>query len=293
MNNFSFGAIESKKDNRTVFHDELTTMADPSASSTGGYDYLPEDIEHQHKVGICTAISLTQNAQKAIGRKFSPEFQYLCQKKYYDLNWSEGSSILNALKVGKNIGFLPIEEWTYTKEEDRLLPYDAYIAKLKAVPDSEIERLKMLCTDYKLSGYAQIDQADPMAISRAITASKSGILCMYLVGQEWWTPSWNSADIDPLKAPVNYVSGHAISMTKYDYTKSFMQKLANTWGITWDIQGTANINWLNYKMRECWIPYYGMTEAQLQELKAQLQAKLSLLQKIVALYTQLKALLKK
>jgi hypothetical protein len=48
---------------------------------SGGTRYTPKDIEHQHKVGICTAISTTQNARKALGKKFSSEFQYLMQKK--------------------------------------------------------------------------------------------------------------------------------------------------------------------------------------------------------------------
>ena len=298
MDNFAFGCFESKSDNQRVFHHELTTMADPSVSLTGGYDYLPEDIEHQHKVGVCTSASLIQNAQKTIGKRFSIEFQYLLQKKYYDGNWDEGSSILIALKVGTKYGFLPIEEWTYTKDEDRLLPYTAYIAKLQAVPESEIQRLISLCSDYKLSGYAQIDQTDPMAISRAITASKSGILCMYLVGKEWWTSidgrnSWSPSDINPLRAPEQYISGHAVSNSKFDYTKSFMQKIPNTWGVTWNMRGVADINWLNYKPRECFVPYYGMTEVQLQELKTNLRSKISLLQKIIELYIKIISLLKR
>ena len=285
--NFSFGAIESKSDKKRIFHEELVTMADPTPTLKGGYDYKPEEIEHQHKVGVCTSSSLIQNAQKAIGKRFSIEFQYLLQKKYYDKNWSEGSSILHALKVGKNYGFLPLEEWKWTTEEDRYLPYEAYIKKLQAVPESEIQRLITLCSDYKLTGYAQIYSGDQLALSKAITASKSGILAMYLVGEEWWTPSWNKKDINPLRPPKNYVSGHAVTLSKFDYTKGIDQKIANTWGNTWCDKGCADINWLNYKPREAFIPYYDMTEAQLQDLKKTLQSKVSLLQRLVELYTAL------
>jgi len=298
MENFSFGCIESPSDKKRVYHEELVTMADPNPTLIGGYDYAPNEIEHQHKVGVCTAISLTQNARKAIGRRFNADFQYLLQKKYIDGNWSEGSAILSALKVGKKYGFLPEEEWTWTNENDRLLPYSAYIIKLQAVPDSEIQRLIILCSDYKLDGYAQVDVTDPMALSRAITASKSGILCMYLVGEEWWKSvsgysSWNPIDINPLRAPAHYISGHAITRAKFDYTKSFFGNHPNTWGPTWCNNGTGDINWLNYKMREAWIPYYGLTEAQTIELKKTLEAKIGLLQRILSLWITLKSLLKK
>jgi len=295
-NDFSFGAIESKWDNKRVFHEELTTMADPAPTLKGGYHYTPDEIEHQHKVGICTSISLTQNAKKAIGIKFSADFLYLLQKKYYDINapigWGEGSSILNALKVATRFGLLQESMWTWTTEEDRYLPYSAYIAKLQAVPEDEIQKLLLQCVDYKITGYSMVDVNSPQAISKALQGSRSGLLCMYLIDEQWWTPSWLPKDINPLRAPKNYISGHAVTLESFDYTKGFDQVLANTWGNTWCKFGTADINWSNYKMRECWIPYYGMTEVQLQDLKNTLASKITLMQKIIDLLKQLKLLKK-
>lgn len=291
MNNFNFGAKPSKLDKKLIYEHELKTLAgEPELK--GGYVYSKDEIEHQHKVGICTAISLTQNAKKFIGIPFSADFQYLLQKKYYDGNWDEGSSILNALKVGKNIGFLPLSEWKWTTEQDRYLPYDAYIAKLKSIPETEIERLKLLCADYKLDGYSFIDPNDNQAIARSINNSKAGILCMYQVGEEWYTPSWLEKDINPLKAPKKVVSGHAITMSSYNYTLGIDQVLANTWGDTWCKSGCADINWLNYKPRECWIPYYKLTETQLKDLKNTLQSKITLMMKVVDLLKKLKLLKK-
>jgi hypothetical protein len=291
-NDFSFGAIESKSDKKRIFHEELRTMADPYPVMKAGYSYAPEEIEHQHKVGICTAISLTQNTRKAIGIKFSADFQYLLQKKYYDSGWWEGSSILHALKVGTKYGFLPESEWTWTTENDRLLPYDAYVAKLKAVPEEEIQRLIKLCSDYKLTGYAQVAYQDPQAIAKALQSSRSGLLCMYVVDEQWWSPSWSPKDINPLRAPKTNLSGHAIIMESLDYTKGFDQVLPNTWGTKWNRGGKGDINWSNYKMRECWIPYYSITEVELQDLKKTLYSKLSLLQKILELLKTLKLLKK-
>lgn len=205
MENFSFGAIESNKDTRTLQHEKLVQSGIPKIK--GGIVYDPTDILYQAKVGICTAISLIQNRQKVTGRKYSPEFQYLLQKKFYDLNWMEGSSILNALKVGKKYGFLPASFWTYTTDEDRQLPYEQYIQKLQAIPDNEIQRLIGLCID-KIPGYAFVNPNDVNAISHAIEDSEAGVLCMYLVSRNWFTKgtgeaSWKPEDIDPLRPPDN------------------------------------------------------------------------------------------
>jgi peptidoglycan hydrolase-like protein with peptidoglycan-binding domain len=243
------GANESKLDPRTVKHEDIITAGAPLV--TGGIVYQPQDHENQHNEGICTHISLVQNREKANGRKYSSDFGYLVQKKLYDGNWIEGSSILNALKVGKNIGFLPIELWTWTTEQDRLLPYTDYIAKLQAIPDTEVYRLIALCVD-KIPGYASVDVTDPQSIARAINDSEAGILCMYRCGSTWWLPSWLPTAINPLRKPNPWTSGHAIGMTAFDYTIYLMQKLANTWGATWCLQGNADINWSDYPMQEAW-----------------------------------------
>ena len=251
MNNqpFGTGANESKLDPRTIKHEDVAMGGVPLV--TGGIVYSPADIEHQHYVGICTAISLTQNRAKAKGRKYSADFQYLLQKKYYDLNWAEGSSIFYALKVGKQYGFLPAELWTWTTENDRLLPYAQYIAKLQAVPDAEVARLITLCVD-KVPGYASVDVTDPQKLAQAINDSEAGILCMYHTGDTWFTPSWLPKDINPLRQPNPWTGGHAITMSLFDYTSALMQKLANTWGTLWNLQGNADINWSNYPMQEAW-----------------------------------------
>ncbi len=247
----SLGANESHYDSRTYKHD--STLAFPLPTN-GGIIYKEEEILNQHTVGICTAISLVQNAQKVLGRKLSYDFQYLLQKKFYDMDWSEGSSIFNAFKVGKNIGFLPAEYWTYTTEADLSLPYSEYIKKLQAISDSEIERLKELCV-CKLAGYAQVP-TDPQSLAKAILDSKAGIICRYEVYSSWWQSrsginSWSPLDIDPLSIYGNYASGHAITMSYFDF--SSYNILANTWGKIWDKRGNAGVA---YPPTEAWIPYY-------------------------------------
>lgn len=248
------GANASEQDPRTVKHEDLAQASTPLVS--GGVPYLPADIEDQHNVGICTAISFIQNREKVNGKKYSPDFQYLLQKKYIDQAWFEGSSIFAALKVGKTYGLLPLELWTHTTEADRRLSYADYSAKLQAIPLEEILRLIALCTD-KIAGYASVNVSDPQAIAKAVNESEAGILCRYGCQKNWWTSptgqvSWQAKDINPLR-PGPETSGHAITLNMFDYSSGTMQKLANTWGIYWNLQGSADINWDNYKMNEAWL----------------------------------------
>ena len=280
------GADHSQKDSRTVKNEEVTKVS-PIILVKGGIDYSPSDILNQHAVGICTSISCVQLHEKTTGKKYSPDFQYLLQKKFYDLNWYEGSSILVALKVAKNYGFLPLSLWSYTTETDRQLSYAQYITKLQAIPDLEVLRLLGLCVD-AIPGYALIDVTSSQSIAQAINDSDAGILCRYDVGDEWWTSltgvvSWSPKDIDPLRPPQTIISGHAITMSKFDYSEVTGQFLQNSWGTLWDNQGTATVIWDKYKMTEAWailktppvIPtftfqhdlYFGLTSADVLQLQ--------------------------
>lgn len=237
---FGMGAFDSQKDDRTF------TYAPITANKKGGSRWLPEDIEYQSRVGICTAISLTMHARKYYGIDFSDDFQYLCQKKLYDLNWMEGSSIFVALKVGKNIGFLPQSEWNHTTLEDRNLPYAEYIEKLKALPDAEIERLKLIASKYKLKAYASVP-VDRDLLANAIDES-GALLTRFTVGSEWWTNP-----IEPLREPISPVSGHAVNLTNYD-GNSF--RIANSWGPDWADKGTAYFLLNDYKPTEAWAVWF-------------------------------------
>lgn len=266
------GASKSKIDFRTFRHD--TTMAIPVI--TGGYHYLASEILNQHTIGKCTAISLIQNANKALGKKFSDDFQYLLQKKFVDGDWDEGSSIFSAMKIGNKFGFLLAELWTHTTEADSQLPYSEYIAKLQTIPDAEIQRLIALCTD-KLAGYAQVP-IDAQSLSKAIFDSKAGILTRYEVGKEWFF-SYSPQDIDPIKPPKIVISGHAINANYFDFSSLSKFEHANTWGITWDLEGSGNTIHEQYSCTEAWIPYYTQ-ESILIAKKSLLEQLLALLQKL-------------
>lgn len=254
------------------------TYKPDKANKIGGERYKPEDIEDQHRVGICTAISLTQNAKKATGVEFSADFQYLLQKKFYDKNWNEGSSARSALHIAKTYGMLPQNEWTHTMESDRKLTYARYIKKLQSVSDAEIERLIKIASVNKLAGYAQVP-IDRDMLANAIDESAAGLIVRFVVGNEWYR-----APIEPLRKSVAPISGHLITICNYD---GMSYRVANTWGDDWADKGTAYSNLLTYQPTEAWIPYYTKLPDPIQEQKEQLQALqgqlLALLQKLVAL----------
>lgn len=290
------GALKSKFDIRT-----FSAPTKAYANVKGGTRYEPEDIESQHNVGICTAISLTQNAKKATGMKFSADFQYLMQKKYVEGNWNEGSSILYALKAARGKedsmgnfqygGLLPEAKWTFTTEADRKLPYHEYIKKLQAIPETEIRKLFYISKNYRIKAYASV-VVNRDAMAQAIDGSKAGVLCRYDIGKEWWTDikgnlTWDKNSIQPLRAPKVVISGHAVTDSNYN-GNSF--RVVNTWGKDWAEGGTA-YRFIGYNPTECWAIFYDELPKEIDEkvkeretLKGQI---MDLIQKVLELLLRL------
>jgi hypothetical protein len=255
---YATGADKSPYDVRTFAY------VPSGVPHTGGKKYTPKDIEDQHKVGICTAISLTQNARKALSIRFSAEFQYLLQKKLIDGNWNEGSSISTALKVAQKYGLLPEKEWTFTKESDRKLSYDKYIKKLQAVPTEEITKLLKKAAKYKITAYSKVP-IDRDFLAQAITESAAGLLVRHVVGKEWWT-----RPVEPLRPVKDVISGHAVTESNYA-GRSF--RIANSWGTDWADNGTAYRLHDQTKPTEAWLVHYGTPP---DAVKAQLKARTSI-----------------
>lgn len=276
---YSTGADKSPYDIRTFTYDKADDTAIPN---TGGVKYSPKDIEDQHRVGICTAIAVTMNAHKVTGIDFSDDFQYLCQKKFYDLNWREGSSAFHALKVAKNIGLLKQSDWTHTTIEDRKLSYTEYIKKLQAIPDEEIERLKVLAKEYQIAAYARVPVTrDNLAI--AINESKAGIITRFVVGREWY-----NHPIEPLRRALNPISGHIVTTSNYS-GGSF--RIANSWGAGWADKGTAYYLLSNNAPTEAWRMWFKevVPPVIVEKMLSREEAKgkiLDLLQQIIVLITK-------
>lgn len=260
---YTFGADPSPVDIRDFkYIPDRARIEEARAQQKGGERYKPEDIEDQHRVGICTAISLTMNARKALGMKFSADFQYLLQKKFYDKNWREGSSARSALHIAYTYGLLPESEWKHTSEGDRKLSYSSYIDKLKRIPDEEIDRLIKIANSYKIAGYAPVPIVRDK-LADAVDESRAGLIVRFVVGREWYT-----APIEPLRRAVSPISGHLITYCNYD---GMSYRVANSWGSDWASGGTAYSLLTIYQPTEAWIPYYNELPKPMNEQKEQLK----------------------
>lgn len=262
MNNIPFGtgAFPSENDPRAYIHENSYDKADiipPTHSIT----YKPDEVKHQRKIGICTSESLIQLAEKHFGRKFSDDFQYLAQKKEYDRNWGEGSSLQSALWVAKNIGLLPQEKLARILDLYPEINYEEYVARLQSITNDEYLRLKNEASKYKIVGFARVDTSNKDSIAKAMIDSKVGLYTRYEVTTDWYTDiygfvTWAFDKISPLRRKGTFLSGHAISATAYDFTSSEKYGLTNTWGTEYGRQGYVEaINSIT-QMKEAWIVYW-------------------------------------
>ena len=268
---YSTGASKSPLDIRTFAY------VPTKANKKGGARWFKKDIDDQKRVGICTSISFTMQASKVLEIDFSADFQYLLQKKFIDGNWTEGSSIFSALKVGKKYGLLPEKEFKFRRYRNE--NYTTYIKRLQKVSDKEIEKLLKKCI--KIKGYAKVP-VDRDLMANAIDESDAGLLTRYGIGSEWWT-----SPIEPLRYPNKFISGHAVNDTNYD-GNSF--RIANSWGSGWNKDGTA-YRTMKYKPTESWIVYYNKVspdiEKKLESREDIIGQIKDLLQKIIILLTKL------
>lgn len=277
---YSFGADKSPFDLRTFTYDKAS-LAVPN--TVGESWEGTEFIDDQHRVGICTAISMTMRAHKHFNKRFSPDFQYLLQKKFIDGNWREGSSAFSACKVGNKYGFLPLEEWKHTTENDRKKRYSDYIEMLQDISDEEIDRLLEISKDYKIKAYAKVP-TNIYSLAGAIEEGGS-IISRFVVGREWWT-----SPVEPLKSSANPISGHLVNITK---RVGDSYRIANSWGKNWVQGGTAYGLFATYPPTEMWQIWFEDVPSEIEKKKEQLkglQGKLlTLLQKyVIELTKQLK-----
>lgn len=260
----TFGAHASKQDYRNLMHDKVGA---PQVKPVGGYKYPPSAILHQHKVGICTAISLVQNTLVATGNRYSEDFQYLLQKVYFDKNWEEGSSPLASLNIAKNYGMLPIRHLPSILQANPDLSYGQYVEKLMEIANdtTRMAGLLKLC-EKPIKGFGFVNVNDNASFAQAIEDSKAGLICRFEVGNEWWTArdgrvTWSPVDLEPLRPPAQVVSGHQITTSDYEYNmlNEIIARVANTWGNTWCDEGSARYELKNYRPTEAWVPYFDFT----------------------------------
>lgn len=282
--NYTTGGDASPVDIRNFKYAPVLDLATALSLYEGGETWGKEYVDDQHSVGICTGIGLTMKAKRYFKVDFSPDFQYLLQKKYRDRNWKEGSSAYSAILCGYQYGFLPKKYWTFTTEEDRKLSYSKYIEKLKAIPDSEIERLLEIAKQYKVTAFAQTPvERDAMA---AATIKCDGLLVRFVIDSSWYSSKMKGKD--KLSKTGISKSGHIVNDVRFSGNS---RRIVNSWGPEWSDDGTAYYLLDEMRPTEAWSVWFGEFPPEIQKQKEEREKTIGqlkeLLQKAVALYYKL------
>lgn len=116
----------------------------------------------------------------------------------------------------------------------KLLPNDTTLPILQYRDDSVITPEMMAeAEQYKIPGYISIPL--DFASTRNAIYLYEALTCLFLIGQEFWVPSWLPADIDPVKPPAKIESGHQLAATGWD--SPVLNLGRNQWGPEWDMGG--------------------------------------------------------
>lgn len=267
----NFGSYESKKDSR-VITESVPFMTRLSANMATTLTEVGEDYKNiysQDGVGICTAASFINGVWNRIGKRYSEDFLYFLQKKYFDnveINWTlwfEGSSPFTAIRAAYKFGLVPKEEVDRFFRRDPRENYSTYINRMTATFTPEIETILLSKAEKVITGYTQIG-TDTGSLAAHVQDKKAFIINRYVCGNSWyskivngvnvWAWSGNGDQIEPISEPQNLsnfpVSGHMVCLTKVGSNR----KIANTFGPTWTIDGHA---YVGYAPTEAWKVYVG------------------------------------
>ena len=253
------GADESPQDERNWQHSSMSLATQ-----------IPEKFRieyatttHQRKVGVCTADGITQMATKYYGIRMSRDFQYAMQKMNYDGNWYEGSSLLSALSIGKNIGFVPVTAFPDIIDANPNIDYNQYLEILKArLTTEKITELKTIAAQYRIKGYAAVG-TDPSSLAKGIVDSNGiGLYVRYNMTTDWWMKNgqykYLYADLCDITNNTNYTGGHALIQTGYDHSRYTQGWVTNSWGDLWcyPYKGHGSMDLKITTPTEAWIIYW-------------------------------------
>lgn len=91
---------------------------------------------------------------------------------------------------------------------------------------------------YRIPGYVRIGtDRGSLRLGAYLYGAVSTLM---LIGSEWWVPSWDARDIDPLRTPNPQVSGHQVVTVGWE--GDALEWLQNSWSTMWDLLGFAHYN---------------------------------------------------
>ncbi len=246
MNNelfFGTGAVESPFDHRDVALASVTAIPPLTGKYLENIDDLP--VWYQRRIGACVghaAAKYNQQLDKIETREileFSPRFLYSIAK-CRDKVAGEGTYPRLVAGILKDHGCATEK----TVKNDTTLDHEAYVYNRdeSKVPKEGFTEAE----PFKIAGYAFPNVKVADELGRAVKQFHGAILLMQ-VGEEWWTKkeggsSWNSADIVPLRAPKNVVSGHEVYLYGYEVeekTNRVKFFIFNSWSTDWGLSGKA------------------------------------------------------
>lgn len=187
-------------------------------------------VEH----AVAKAIMYKEFKQTGKVTLLSPRFLAALTVKMDGFPLSQGTSLLNALKIAQKDG---ICEEQYFPNDVTLSDAD-YCDLTKISPEAYTNALT-----HKIDSYAFLSDLSANGLHNAIY--QNGILIVGMkICSSWWTSlkgvvSWLAADILPLRPPVKNdptTSGHAFLLNGYDETFDYLD---NEWGNDWASQGFA------------------------------------------------------
>ena len=221
--NLSFGAIERTPDPRDYPLGAFTPTTYPDTYFS---DISWAPVENQRKIPACGshAGAFVKNLQD--NRRLSPAFLWKEIKLIDGRSPEEGTDMLSIFKTLKSAGTCLFD----TTIDDTTVDVDTYTD-----PHSITIAQSANAQDHKISTYAF--QFNPtMEQIKAAIYEHGAVLLLLRVGEEWWTPSWNAADILPLKPPQNVVSGHFVVAYGYNQDSIFFR---NEWSSDWGANGNG------------------------------------------------------
>ncbi len=257
--NISLGGVRSEPDYRDI----------PMSAVLGAPSGLPQKFQannaqlpiwNQRKIGACVGHASGKKKQNQELDEtnsivaINPRFIYALAKSMDGLI-GEGTYYRLGMKVLQKFG-APPEIPGY--ENDTNLSHAKYI-DLKKIPQEAYD----LAKKYAIASYAMVGsylQISEEQLMQAISTG-NGALLGVSVGKEWWTnkqgvPSWNEADLLPLRPPAAIVSGHAIFPDGYEVVGDSRLKVffINSWSDQWARVGRGWFWYDEYKpfLVEAW-----------------------------------------
>jgi hypothetical protein len=236
----SLGAIDSPFDNRDI---SSASVIPPEVLPTTweNQEIHTFPIWYQRSIGACVGHSLAKCAQNYWFKKtgqvinFSSRFLY-AMAKCQDGFAGEGTYPRLVAKILTDYGCAT----EATCPNDTTLSHETYVyqRQIENIPSYVFDEAKK----YKVGGFAFVPLTE-YEIKKAIYHT-GAVSVLVRVGEEWWTPSWNKIDIDPLRIPRKIVSGHQIVLT--GWSPSLYKTVLNSWSVQWADKGFNRLIWQDY-----------------------------------------------